>query len=263
MKRDVLVQYLFGDTDIAARRLQVLAEVFAESTRAFLLETNLVKPRLAVDLGCGPGHTTHLLAQVQPFDRVIGLDNSEYFISLAQTTQTEKVSFSFHDVTTVPFPAGPGDLLYCRFLLTHLREPQAVVAQWATQLRPKGLLLVEEVEWICTEHAVFTTYLKIVEAFLEHQSNKLYVGPFLNGLEHPKALERRSNQVRQLAVTDRRAATMFYLNMQSWKSHPFIRTNFAADSMKQLEKDLYTLATQSGEESEIEWGLRQIVYERV
>ena len=55
------MQYLFGDSDIAARRLEVLAEVFAEPTRAFFLEAVPKRPRLAVDLGCGPGYTTHLL----------------------------------------------------------------------------------------------------------------------------------------------------------------------------------------------------------
>jgi len=57
--------YLFGDTDVAARRFQVLAEVFADSTRPFLQQAVTGSRHLAVDLGCGPGFTTHLLSTVR------------------------------------------------------------------------------------------------------------------------------------------------------------------------------------------------------
>lgn len=257
------MQYLFGDTDIAARRLKVLAEVFAETTRAFLLDTVIGKPRLALDLGCGPGYSTHFLADVLQCNHTVGLDNSEHFISLAQKTKTEKVSFYLHDVISVPFPVEPSDLLYCRFLLTHLREPQAVVAKWTTQLRLKGLLLMEEVEWIHTNSAVFTTYIGIVQAMLEHQSNNLYVGPVLNSLKDVDTLKRRMSQIRRLQVTNDYVATMFFLNMQSWKHHPFIRTNYSSTLINQLEEDLHTLTKESSSEIEIEWGLRQLVFERV
>lgn len=256
------MQYLFGDSDLAARRLKVLAEVYAESTRNFVLDAVIERPRLAVDMGCGPGYTTHLLAGLLQCDHTVGVDSSEHFISLARKTETEAVSFHLHDVTSVPFPVGPGDLLYCRFLLTHLREPEAVVVRWATQLRPKGLLLLEEVEWIQTQNPVFATYLKIVEAMLEHQSGRLYVGRTLDRLSDDGAFERRISQVSRLRVLTHDAATMFYLNIRSWKLQPFIRTNYSSSTIEQLEEDLKKLAGEWGDAREIEWGLRQIVIER-
>ena len=48
------MEYLFGDTDLAARRLGVLAEVFGPSSRAFIRSAVAGKPALAVDVGCGP-----------------------------------------------------------------------------------------------------------------------------------------------------------------------------------------------------------------
>jgi hypothetical protein len=59
--------YAFGDSTPAARRLALLAEVFEPTSRAFLdhVGTRLAgPPGLAVDLGCGPGHTTRLLSSV-------------------------------------------------------------------------------------------------------------------------------------------------------------------------------------------------------
>lgn len=254
--------YLFGNTDMAAYRLKVLAEVYAESTKFFILDAVIERPRLAVDMGCGPGYTTHLLADLLQCDRVVGIDNSEHFVSLARKTETERVSFHLHDVTSVPFPVGPGDLLYCRFLLTHLRDAEAAVVRWTTQLRPKGLLLLEEVECINTRNPVFAAYLNIVEAMLEHQSSRLYVGQTLDRMRDGDTFERRISQVSRLRVSNHAAATMFYLNIRSWKLQPFIRTNYSSSAIAQLEKDLKTLAGKRDDASEIEWGLRQIVFEK-
>jgi len=256
-------QYLFGDTDIAASRLKVLGRVFAESSRAFLRETVTAPPRLALDLGCGPGYSTHFLADVLQRDQVAGLDNSEHFISLAQKTKRDRISFHLHDVTTVPFPTDLSDLLYCRFLLTHVREPQALVDNWATQLRLNGLLLIEEAEWIRTEHAVFSAYLAIVEAMFAHQSHTLYAGPVVDGLKDTDALKRRASRIRRVQVSTANAATMFFLNMQAWKTRPFVRANYSQAMIDQLEKDLNALTQKSSRDAEIEWGMRQMAFGRV
>jgi SAM-dependent methyltransferase len=257
------MQYLFGDTDIAAQRLKVLAEVFAESTSTFLRDSAIDRLHLAVDLGCGPGLSTRLLAETLRCDRTVGLDNSRHFIRLAQQTQTERGAFYFHDVTSVPFPVGPSDILYCRFLLTHLKEPHEMIKRWATQVHLEGLLLMEEVEWIDTKHPVFGTYLEIVEAMLGHQSNRLYVGPALNTLQNIDVLKLWMNTVRHLPVATDRAAAMFFLNMQTWKDHPFIQKNYSATLIKELEDNLNTLTQKAPSTSEIEWGIRQSAFKRV
>jgi trans-aconitate 2-methyltransferase len=258
-----MTKYQFTDTDLAARRLEYLAKVYAASTRDFIFEAVVHRPQLVLDLGCGPGYTTHFLAQLTQCHRAIGLDNSKRFISLAEQTQANQVSFCLHEVTSVPFPVEPGDLLYCRYLLSHLDDPLNVVGQWATQLQPQGLLLIEEVEWIRTTHEVFTTYLGIIEALLANQSAQLYVGPTLNRLEHTALLKKRSSQVRHIPVSTRQAATMFYMNIQSWKHQPFVQATYAAKMIAELEDDLKSLSTAPNNTGDIEWGLRQLVLERL
>ncbi|RJP69983.1 MAG: class I SAM-dependent methyltransferase [Candidatus Abyssobacteria bacterium SURF_17] len=254
--------YLFGDSDVAAHRLKVLADVYEKSTREFVAGAVGESPSLFVDLGCGPGYTTHALADVLQCARAVGLDNSEHFISLAQKTQTHRISFLLHDVTCIPFPTAPGDTLYCRFLLTHLRDPQALTRRWATQLSPKGLLLIEEVEQIHTTNRTFRAYLDIVESMLEDQSRKLYVGPIVSCLEVPGLLKRRTNKVKRLEVCTHKAAEMFFLNIQSWKHQPFVRTNYSSELINGLTTELEQLAVKSDDKSDIEWGLRQIAFER-
>jgi SAM-dependent methyltransferase len=255
--------YLFQDTARAARRLQVLADVFAPSSRAFMQDIVSSVPQLAVDLGCGPGYTTRLLVDTTRCVRAIGLDNSEHFITLAHRNATERMSFVRHDITQVPFPIEQSDLISCRFLLTHLREPQSVIERWTTQLRPQGLLLLEEVDWIQTEHALFRTYLDIVAAMLEQQANQLYIGPLLDKLQMGNGLRRRLSRVYHLPVSTVQAAILFYLNIQSWKNQPFIQGHYATSMIEQLEDDLRELVKTSTSEGEIEWGLRQLAYDRV
>lgn len=257
------MQYLFGNNNLAAQRLKVLAEVFAEQTRSFLLYAVPRKLHTVLDLGCGPGYSTHFLACVLECENAVGLDNSEYFISLAQKTRTERVSFCLHDVTSVPFPIGESDLFYCRFLLTHLQEPLEVVMKWATQLQPKGFILLEELEWIQTNNTVFNIYLKIVEAMLENATSKLYVGSVLDTMKDSNILKKHTNHVRCLEVTNRNAAIMFFLNMQSWKNRPFIQKNYSAKIISQLKGDLHALTKESSSKREIEWGVRQIAFERL
>lgn len=256
------MKYLFGDSDIAAQRLKALHEIFKESTEVLLRSAVVRPPRLALDLGCGPGYTTHLLADLLKCNHVLGIDNSEHFINLAHETENEYVSFKLHDVTTVPFPSGPTDLIFCRYLLTHLKEPQIVIDQWATQLEPGGLLLMEETDFMNTDHPVFGTYIDIVKAMLDSQSNKLFVGPDLDALHDTKKLKKRESRVYRLPVQNHRAATMFYLNLQSWKNQPFITENYSVDLITRLETNLCSLKELTDGKKGIEWGLRQIVFER-
>ena len=256
------MRYLFGDSDLAAHRLEVLARVYRAPTEAFLRESVTERPSLAVDLGCGPGFTTHLIAETLSCERAIGLDNSEHFISLTRPRATSAVSFQLHDVTQVPFPAGSCDLIYARYLLTHLRKVDSLVQSWGTQLRPLGLLLLEEPEWIRTDNPAFNAYLTIVEAMLGSQGSELYAGRVLDRIADTDRLQRRSSVLRRYPVSTHDAATLFTLNIGTWKSQPFIDAHYDADEIHALEKQLKSLIDTDPSVSDIEWGLRQIAFER-
>src|SRR5437588_6981532 len=77
-------QYTFGDTDLAGRRLALVAEVFEPPSRALLESSRLAGLDIIVDLGCGPGFTARLVAEVCRPRRVIGLDRSDRFVETAR-----------------------------------------------------------------------------------------------------------------------------------------------------------------------------------
>lgn len=253
--------YLFKDTEMAARRLHLVAEVFAPSSRTFLQQVVERAPEVAFDLGCGPGYTTRLLAEVTQCACAIGLDSSEHFLSLAREQAPPNLSFVRHNVTEVPFPMGAGDLIFCRLLLTHLRDPLSALARWETQLHTDGVLLVEEVEWIQTEHPLLRRYLEIQAALLRQQGNELYVGPLLTQYRASDDLRSLLSRVFSLPVSTTQAAKMFSMNLLSWKGHPFIRQQYGT-VIDDIEQGLQELASHADSEGQNIWGMRQLAYVR-
>jgi trans-aconitate 2-methyltransferase len=256
------MSYAFGDSDLAAYRLSLLAEVFAPCTRAFLRLAAPVDLSQVVDLGCGPGHSTHLLAETLRCDQVVGIDSSENFIAMARQTASETMRFCLHDFTSVPFPVGPSDLLFGRFELTHVREPERLVERWGSQLRQGGVLLIEETEWIETSHPALATYLRIVAAMLEHQENQLYVGPVLDRAGGWPGLKQRMSQVCRFPVREQDEAGMFSHNIRVWKHRPYVQAHHSPAEIEQLEVELEALASGAAREAVNMWGMRQMVFER-
>src|SRR5262245_6039180 len=107
--------YTFGDNDVAAERLRLLAEAFAPSSRAFLARVAREPAAVAVDLGCGAGHTTALLAAAvgAGAGTTVGLDASARLVDRARTQASCRpaLAFAVHDVTRLPLPAPPAALL--------------------------------------------------------------------------------------------------------------------------------------------------------
>lgn len=263
--------YLFGDTDLAARRLRVLARVFEPPTLDFLgawktlsggIEANPnLPPPTILDLGCGPGHTTRLLGATLE-RHVIGLDSSDAFLYEARRLGPTRVSFQLHDITDVAFPTPPAHFMYSRFLLTHLPHLGAVFASWRANLRPGGWLLLEEPEWIATEVDPFRRYLDLIAKSLNARGTELYIGKHLaTQAAAIGGLRVEIDRVVEHDVTDRDAATMFSWNLPNVRmaqgAAPPSWMPPAAE-LDALQQELDDLAYMGVPTSRIRWGLRQV-----
>lgn len=256
------MQYQFGDQDLAAQRLEFVAGVFEKPTREWLQQAAARPLRQVFDLGCGPGFTTRLLAETLECEAITGLDTSERFLKLARLPESSRLRFQRHDVQATPFPGSHADLIFCRFLLSHLPKPLRCIDRWGTQLEPFGLLVLEEVEAIETSEQAFANYLHIVESMLASQQTALFVGPVLESLPEPSRLRKRLSRAQRFAVSNRDAATMFSMNVPNWKDRPFVRESFGDASIQRLEDQLRDFAQTNGDRSDITWVLRQMSFER-
>lgn len=249
--------YTFGDTDVAATRLRLAAEVFRPEMASFLAEAH-AGPELAYDLGCGPGFTTRIVVGAVEPQRTVGLDTSSRFIEMARAQPTAGVEYFEHDVTRAPFPWGTGDLLFSHFLLPHLSDPPSALAAWATQLRPAGLLLLDEVSDIWTTHPVFLRYLEMVEQVVAAGGGQLYAGKWMEQLIPKAGLAVVSSQLVEHPVSTAQAAAMFRLNIAGWGETPAARAIISAPSIDEVAGELDGLAA-STSAREIVWGMRQVI----
>jgi len=132
-------------------RLRVLARVM-QPYSASLFERVGVRAGLdCLDVGCGGGAATLELARrVAPGGRVTGLDIDEEKIRIARSEAEQQgvanVDFRVADGTTLR-GAGTFDVVYARFLLTHLADPVAAVRTFREHLRPGGILAVEDIDF--------------------------------------------------------------------------------------------------------------------
>lgn len=260
MKSEVASSYVFGDSDGATERLRILAEVFEPSTVEFLRTAGLGAPETVIDIGCGPGHSTRLLSDVLSPRLTVGLDNSPFFLDIARRIEAPNIRFHEHDVTTVPFPVTGADMLFARFVLMHLPGFDTVVERWVSQLRPGGVLLVQESEHIHTKVEAFATYLRMVGTLLHDNANHLYMGPALAAIESD-AFRHRRTAVRLIRVPSSTVARMYLLNIRAWDPTR-VAAHFRPGEVRALEDELRAIGRRPDGPG-IDWSVRGAVLERV
>jgi SAM-dependent methyltransferase len=97
-----------------------------------------LRPSEVVDLGCGPGGSVDQFRSVRPDVRWIGLD-VEGSPEVAARSRSDAEFRSF-DGVHMPFEDGALELVFCKQVLEHVREPGPLLADVARALRPGGLL---------------------------------------------------------------------------------------------------------------------------
>lgn len=250
------IQYTFGTDSKAARRLEEIGKYYNPRSTDFIRQFISGVPDIAVDLGCGPGFTTNMLKEATNCRRTYGLDSSSEFLEIARQ-QFGYCTFLEHDITQVPFPVNP-DVMYARFLLCHLRDPLKVIHTWTAQLRPEGLLFIEEMDTIETDLEVFRVYLSMAEGIIATQGASLYVGNILAEVEYEE--EVLFNEQILLEVADCQAATWFFPNTQTiWNKNTYVLDHLSLEERKSIGDELKKLKEKKGSTSNITWKMRRLV----
>jgi SAM-dependent methyltransferase len=140
--------YALATGEAAAYRLRLLHGLYGPGTRRVLLDAGLRSGMRVADLGCGVGMVTALLAQlVGPEGHVVGIDASAAQIAQARERLAPRgasASFVEASATDTGLPPRSFDLVYCRFLLLHLAEPERALGEMRSMLKPGGILVCED-----------------------------------------------------------------------------------------------------------------------
>jgi len=95
-----------------------------------------------LDLGCGIGYGTYMMAEKAADGKAIGLDISEEAIAYAKRHYARpNVEYRVDDCMTTDFGDRRFDLIACFEVLEHLPDPERLMALAARWLKPNGCLI--------------------------------------------------------------------------------------------------------------------------
>ena len=133
----------------AVRRLVILHNIYGPFGRKILLRAGLKPGMKVADFGCGVGMVSRMLAEiVGPPGAVVGIDASleqvEQARQLCRKTGLNNTAFLGADATKTDLPNDWFDLVYCRYLLLHLPDPDACLLEMRRVLKPGGMIVIED-----------------------------------------------------------------------------------------------------------------------
>jgi ubiquinone/menaquinone biosynthesis C-methylase UbiE len=150
MKTDVLASYIIRGGEEDCARLAVISRVLSPTTRALLDRVEPLHGGRLIDAGFGGGDVTFELAnRAGPAGRVIGLDADAVKVDLARRAAADRGvgNVEFHQADLLEaWPVNGASLVYIRFVLLHLTDPQRMLARARQALRPGGVLVIEDID---------------------------------------------------------------------------------------------------------------------
>jgi SAM-dependent methyltransferase len=255
-------KYTFGDNEQASLRLRRLAEIYEQETRELLQRGGIHAPRLAVDLGCGPGWSTQLIRDVLSPDRTVGLDASDRYIAEARK-EHPGLEFEVHDIVRAPFPVQTPDILFCRFVLTHVSAVAEVLRTWASVAALGALLFVHETESMETENASLRRYYEMVAQLQRHYGQTLEVGSILEACFENSGWRLRENRRLLLEKPADQMASVHLANLRTWRHDPYASQAFDQNEVDRLEASLEQIELGVGNCGVVVNAARQIIAQRV
>jgi ubiquinone/menaquinone biosynthesis C-methylase UbiE len=198
--------YIHGTEPAEQRRLATLNDLL---NRGSLRELALRGGEAILDLGCGPGQLTRLMARAAgPAGRVLGIDRSGDQLAEARRAidaagETAQVEFREGDVMALSLDETEWDsfdVAHARFLLEHVPDPLAVVRAMVRAVKPGGRIVLED-----DEHEVLRLWpepeglMAVWHAYMEsyvRNGNDPFIGRKLGALLHQAgALPRRGTGI--------------------------------------------------------------------
>lgn len=136
-------RYHLGKANLERQRW--LGKVLIPFTRTFMTQPGLPAAVRCLDVGCGIGETTRLLASVAPNAECIGLEKDAALLAAARRQSDEpRVCFQEGDATQLPFGDHSFDFVFARYLMMHLPEPGDAIREMLRVVKKGGTVMLIE-----------------------------------------------------------------------------------------------------------------------
>lgn len=131
-----------------ARRLEKQGLFLAPLTRRLCEDAGITAGMKVLEVGCGAGDVTLLLAEmVCPGGTIVGIDSNQALLEIAservQAAGLQNVSFMSGDILTITLD-NDFDAVVGRLILVHVQDKVALLRRVSTHVRPGGLVVFQE-----------------------------------------------------------------------------------------------------------------------
>jgi ubiquinone/menaquinone biosynthesis C-methylase UbiE len=169
--------YTLGNQDSEIARLEIQATFFEPLTKQTLLNSGLKKGMSCIDIGCGSGSVTRLMAKmVGETGRVVGVDiDNRYLLYCNRSiTSRQNVEFIHDDICKSRLDSKKRfDIVYSRFTFHHLTDRREAVRCMKRLTKKSGTVIIQDLDhapgsWICyPESKVVDTLRKVYVALIK------------------------------------------------------------------------------------------------
>jgi SAM-dependent methyltransferase len=235
-------------------RLRVLARVLWPTTKALLDSVGVADTARCLDVGCGGGDVTLELARRAPNGHVTGIDFDAAKLELARSEAAaagiSNIAYRREDLLAVPRDAARYDVIYARFVLTHLGDPAEGLAALCARLAPGGAIVVEDIDFsghFCyPDSAAFRRYVELYAKVVASRGCDANIGPRLPALMRAAGLADISMNVVQPAGISGDVKLIGPITLEAIADSVLQAGLTTPDALNKTVDDLYAFATADG-----------------
>jgi predicted O-methyltransferase YrrM len=240
-------------------RLRVIARSLHPTTSSLLDRIGVRPGMTCLDVGSGGGDVALELARrVAPDGRVLGVDVDDTKLALARdeaaAAGVANVEYRNLDVLASDLELA-FDLVYARFLLTHLPDATRAAARLVNAVRPGGDVIIEDIDYagsvVHPENEAFRRYCELYVQTARARGGDPNIGPRLPGILRAAGCEGVQLNIVQPAALDPHGAAgdvkvAIPLTVENIADAAVAEGIAGREEIDDLVDDLYRLAADPG-----------------
>jgi ubiquinone/menaquinone biosynthesis C-methylase UbiE len=178
--------YILGNKDSEITRLEIQAGFFEPLTKQTLLNAGLKKGMRCIDIGCGSGSVTRLMAKmVGKTGRAVGVDSDDRYLQFCNRniTSGQNIEFIHDDICKSKLDSEERfDIVYSRFMFHHLTDRREAMRSMKRLTKKGGAVMIQDLDhapgsWICyPENKAVNTLRKVYVALIKKGGGDPLVG---------------------------------------------------------------------------------------
>jgi SAM-dependent methyltransferase len=142
-------EYLLGVNQLELERLQFQHGVWGPVTKKFLERLNVLKGWRCLDVGAGPGLVSlELREMIGETGEVTALDPSAFYLDWLRKQAADRgwnnILCLQGTAEQAPLPAGAYDLVFVRWVVAFVPDPEKFFTRLFATLRPGGIIAIQD-----------------------------------------------------------------------------------------------------------------------